>query len=277
MEVTPNDEQFRRALRPGDVLVYDTTSFEGGLVQWGDRVPVNHTSLVLDGDDIVEANRWDDERCRAVRTVPLAHRLAATGVRTITALRHSRIRSGEVDPQAVTERAREYLCGQRAFAYLEVVALAPAALRRSYGHDVDRSGALARAALLLLDLAAAAASRAIDSGARALSCSEFVFRCFDESGDDRLRLQVLDPLFAALQHPPAWLSQQASEDIDALHEAVRAHNHSSDAERGVLSTGEEADRVTPGDLWRSSSLDPVAALHRPPERPWRRPAAGLHL
>lgn len=272
MKLTVDVEQFRGALRPGDVLVYDTTSFEGGLVQWGDRVPVNHASLVLDGDDLVEANRWDDERCRAVRTVPLAQRLGATDVRTVTALRHNRIESGEVDPRAVTDRARKYLGGQRAFAYLEVVALAPAALRRSYADDVGRSRALARAALLLLDLAAGAAGRAIDSGARALSCSEFVFRCYDESGDDRLRLQVPDPLIAAAGHSPAWLSLQASQEIDALHEAVRAHNLSSDAERGVLSTGEEADRVTPGDLWRSSSLEPVVTLHRPPERPWRPPA-----
>lgn len=268
MLVVADAERFQRELRPGDVLVYDSTSFDAGLVQWGDRVPVNHASLLLDADEIVEANRWgDDDRLRAVRTVPLAQRLSTTSVRTTTALRHIGIGPGGADSTAVTDRAREYLHSTTAFAYLEVVALAPAALRRSYAHDVDRSRALARAALLLLDIAAAASSRAIDSGARALSCSEFVFRCFDESGDDRLKVDVQHRLLGP-EGPPSWLSQQADEEIDALHAAVRLHNDAFDTDDFPRAYGQDADRVTPGDLWRSSSLQPVIALHRPPQRPW---------
>ncbi len=152
-----------------------------------------------------------------------------------------------------------------------MVALAPSALRRSYADEVNRSRALARAALLLLDLAAEAASRAVDSGASALSCSEFVFRCFEESGDDRLKVDVEHRLLAP-EGPPPWLSQQANEEIDALHAAVRLHNASCDMDGLSLVYNEHADRVTPGDLWRSSSLQPVIALHRPPQRPWPPPA-----
>src|SRR4051812_31851394 len=53
--VTGNVSEFIRTLKPGDVILYDTRSPIGGLVQWADRAPVNHASIMLDQVQTLEA------------------------------------------------------------------------------------------------------------------------------------------------------------------------------------------------------------------------------
>jgi hypothetical protein len=225
-------------------------------VQWADRVPVNHASIVLDDLRLVEANRGNLPPTaqagtlpgQAVRLVDLGSRLDNPVVRTVTALRHTRVLDGTADPAAVLEKAEAYLDRGGDFAYLALVALGPLAFRRSYPPKLG-DGHRQRIVEFLLDQLSKALHKVTDSGAWSLSCSEFVFRCFTEAGLD---IPVFNPLV---------------NDVTtggALWEQLELHN--GKARPGdkyeVLGGGAVPDRITPGDLHRGAELVAMAALHK---------------
>jgi hypothetical protein len=277
--LTPDWEQFCAALHPCDVLVFDSLGFEAGLVQWADRAPVNHASLVLDAASVIEANRTDSSGTDpqqppmgAVRQVSFQDRFANQAIRTTTALRHVDL----LDPDSavvgeVLARARADL-GRREFAYLAVPALGPAALRRAYAQESDDDGMLKAAARLLLGAANEVLRRLSRQDRWSLSCSEFVYRCFTEI-DNPLKIAVDMPLvLGGSTIPPVWLTTEQAAGEKQFHDALHEHNEKrvSAGPKSIAVTAPVADRVTPGDLWRSPKLRPVAVMHRwqRQESPW---------
>jgi hypothetical protein len=267
---------FCKELRPCDVLVFDSLGFESGLVQWADKAPVNHASLVLDNNSLIEANQVDKKDVDpheptpgAVQQVPFEKRFVKQDVISATALRHDALLGGDrPEAQAVLARAREDL-GQRKFAYLAIAALGPAALRRSYASDKDQGDTLTHSFGLLLFILDKILRNLTTYDRWSLSCSEFVYRCFDES-NPRLPLTVTEPLTFLAEAQPAWLTpeQDARErelyQILDQHNATRASIGPRPAAITTFGAGSPvvADRVTPGDLWRCPELNPVAVLHR---------------
>jgi hypothetical protein len=264
--VTDDPEAFRETLWRGDVLVYDSLGIDAGLVQWGDRVPANHASLVLDRERLIEANRVDDEHPHAVRTVSISDRLRVTGVRTITALRHQRVvdagRSGDALVQPVLDRALSQL-NDGEFSYLQIVALAPACLRRNYPNDFKGGGLLTQVMDILLQRLALLLEPVVSRpDPSRLTCSEYVYRCFAEAAGGELPIIINGPVGEA-QSWPAWMTPEQIALFTALYESLGGKGGSLPGALGV----DPAESATPGDLWRSPSLLPIAAYHRPPERP----------
>ncbi|MCW2637531.1 MAG: hypothetical protein JWQ99_3898 [Blastococcus sp.] len=270
--VTSDADAFRNALLPGDVLVYDSLSFDGGLVQWGDRIPANHASLVLDSEQLIEANRKhppEDTR-PAVRTELIEPRLRLEGVRTVTALRHRRVAGDGVPVEPVLQRARRQL-GQGVFAYAQIVALAPAAILRNYPTAAKDNGALGEAMTLALRLL----NRALEPlqgvpDENRLTCSEYVYRCFDDVG---LSIDLQRRPLLADGRPP-WMSEEQMAEFKRLYglggTAVTVR------ESGTGDPPSLAEHATPGDLWRSRDLVPVVVLHHPPRAP-ADPVEGFEL
>lgn len=253
MLLTNDPSVFREAVRPGDVVTFDSTGFDAGLVQWADRVPVNHAALVLDAATFVEANRVDGRGPdTAVREVRIGARLVDPAVRTVTLLRHAEATGDQVE--AVLGEARRYLARHTDFAYLRLIALGPLALRRSYPGTSSSPVSVELLAWLLARLAEAA-QRLSASGAWSLTCSEFVYRCYSAGG---LRLPVLRPLDVQVDGATAQ-----------LWATVQQHNAAAvpGDKYAALSGGVDADRITPGDLQRCDLLLPVAVLHLPLRRP----------
>lgn len=264
MLITDDPAAFRGAMAPGDVATFDSTGFNAGLVQWADRVPVNHAALVLDGATFLEANRVHEGEGppHAVREVDVAERLGNPVVQTVTLLRHAEATVD--DAQAVLHEARGYLSRRTDFAYLQLVALGPLALRRSYPTEPGGS-AFAELAGWLVGRLGEAAQRLSASGAWSLSCSEFVYRCYAAA---ELSLPVISPL-------EAMPGSRTAE----LWEALQQHNSAAGPgdKYAALSGGVDADRITPGDLHRCGLLTPVAVLHRPPGRGGEPADDGLEL
>lgn len=267
MLLTDRPDEFARQLRVADVLVFDSLSLPGGLVQWVDRAPANHVALVLNDELLVEANRdgIDDHR-PAIRTVPLVERLALESLVSVRALRHPQIDADAGRGAAVAGRARELLELGAQFSYLELGLVGGRAALRSYGDDL--ASPLGRAMLPLLRMVASLAADRVSSGTWTVSCSEFVYRCLTECRTEAasVRVEITSPLVA----DPADLTSDAQvraavQVDDELWDGVeRANRGATGGDKYEVLAGEVvADRVTPGDLLRSPSFAPVAVLLGP--------------
>jgi hypothetical protein len=290
--LTSSPETFMKALAPGDLLLFDSLGFEAGLVQWADNAPVNHVSLVLDQDRLIEANKThDNPTAPAVRTIPMVGRLTYEDVRMVTALRHEAVDLGVRDARAALEEARRQE-GKGDFAYTDLAALAPWALRRSYGHLGKPDRILHTAVKLAMDTFHRANSRpGSDGGQVSVSCSEFVYLCYAKAGLDPLTPpptpavvtanEVTVPVVVAdagqLGHPSSAVADQHLAAEAAAGAAIGEWAETSwraQAAQVTAAVGGPpglhdrvvADCVTPGDLWGSDRLVLVATLCKPPLR-----------
>lgn len=238
-------DEFISRLRPGDVLVYDQLGLDAGLIQWGDRAAASHCALVLDQETLIEANRHTDEHPHAVRRKDLRDDLVNTDADTTISVTALRLQA--VDDAALTRvlEAATSLDGSGEFSFLDIGFLTLSAFRRSYGQGLEETPF----GRLLRWLARWCASHIPEDGAT-LTCSEFVYRCFDAAG---LVILVEGPLFAPDFVPGADLEAQLWEKL------ARVNDGRKDDTSFASST--HPDRVTPGDLWASTSFERVAQLH----------------
>lgn len=164
------------------------------------------------------------------------------------------------------------------FAVMDMIWLAPSALRRSYEEQLRQGGepgpgmtdTFLRWLHRTLLAAAKLAHGRVQANEFALTCSEFVYRALTRAG---LELQIESPLTLA---PPAdgyagpWSAEEVDEEAELIA-GLRDRNARIDpelAQQTLSPAGVEADRVTPGDLFRSPSLDPVAVLLKPGPPPY---------
>lgn len=216
---------------PGDILVFDSLSSLSGLVQWADKAPVNHCALLIEHDTLVMANepkRSDPDRT-AVRRHSLCDTLELARVRAATILRPS---LSEEQSVALLTIIGDYLERGCDFAILDLAWLLSPALIRAYGESDDGAAHQQFAMRMLVDALEAIAQKQLDlipDTAEKLTCSEFVYRALIEAG---IGLEIVDPLDGALR------------------------------EHGI-----KPETVTPGDFWRSPSLEAIAYLVKEPPRP----------
>lgn len=273
MILTSDPTLFGEQLTPGDVVVFDSLSAVSGLIQWADNAPANHVCLMLDEKTAIQANLSEGgAAASAVERVPIVGLTALARVRGAVALRHQQLSDDPAALARVLSRAADYERVASHFSVADLSLLCPAALLRSYdepGMDPLPEGWSRDLLLAALHLAARETLRRMPDDARSLVCSEFVFRCFVESG---IRIDIANPLglspTSGEQQP--WAEEAISAEAELWRE-LRARNASVDVpELGpglgqqAVSTDVQPDRVTPGDLWRSASLRPVVQLAKPP-------------
>ncbi len=198
--LTSDMEEFIAGLEAGDVLLLDSLHPVSGLIQFAENRPVSHAALYLGpGDrsaDLAQVTKHTPTQ-PAARTGSLRARLRGDPGpydRTVTALRHHDVASGDVDPKAVLARVDSYVDrGNTKYAYLSLVTLMAPSLFRSYEHYFA-GGRLAtrglgslltltsRSLLALFDPGNADPDMQLHTGKRTLTCSEFVYRCYQEAG-----------------------------------------------------------------------------------------------
>lgn len=261
MLITEDPTELQHALRPGDVLAFDSLRSLSGLIQWADNAPVNHLALVLDSDTAVMANRPKAAKGHAVYAVKLDKLLETEHLSAVRTLR-------SVDDSAlgsVLERAAWYLQETTSFGYLDLAWMAPSAIIRSYDQKEllpDAPKLLRTSLIKLLQTAARASLEKIPKDKLTLTCSEFVYRCFIEAN---VNIEITNPLERQdLIHAPIWNDELVAAE-QANWDALRAHNeHARGLRHLSLSSDSEPrpDTVTPADLCRSPSLATTAALIR---------------
>ena len=274
--------EFRALLRPADILVFDRLGLPGGLIQWGDECPANHASLITDKTHSIEANRVEEEPdAPAVKEIEVCTYFEDLAIRTITLLRHKSLADDTTGmAEKVIARARKN-DGDPRYAYQDVIPVGLLAVNRRYGKRLRDQ--LGNRFDWLLDKLARELKKCVRRKDATLMCSEFVYRCFTESGTD-LKIDIADPLLTnrALTQPLNNRFAQPPErpplpeQVEELWSMIIEANYGAGRRQLKIANLDNlddplADAVSPGDLWCSSSLIPIAAFHRPPERPWVRP------
>jgi len=167
------------------------------------------------------------------------------------------IGSPELPAEPVLEMIRRYVDEGDRFAYEEVVLLAILCTTRRIPLPFLR-WALDRAAALLV--------RMVDGGKEPMACSELVYRCFDDAGQEyHPRIRGVDiRAKIEIQHPPAQ-PDEAIRDADRLVTeffdlyASAKHMETRD---DLLMRAMEADPnfVTPKDLKKSPDFEKIGRL-----------------
>ncbi len=195
-------------------------------------------------------------------------------------------------PRKVVAQAKRY-DGDVRYAYLDVIPVGLLALQRMYGQLLAKK--LGWTYEPIKDMIAYRLRSCLDDDKMTMMCSEYVYRCFTES-EAELAIEVVDPLDtyrSARRHlrpvrnttvAGQVVATETTSEVDELWRDLLSRKYAV-VGKGRLRpltgftdrtlTGNPGDplpdAVSPGDLWRSSSLIPIAAFHRPPERPWVRP------
>lgn len=276
MILTSDAREFGQELRAGDILVFDSLSAVSGLIQWADDAPANHVALMLDAKTAIEANLGASPKS-AVHRLPVAELTALTRVRGVLAMRHPDLAPGSAPLLRVIERAESFERRATRFSVAELALLCPSALLRSYdrpGANPLPDGVARRILVAALQLSARQALRRLPDDAESLVCSEFVYRCFAEAG---VLIDVPDALGPRSVGGTDWDEDTlaAEEEMWVMlrrrNALVARGEGEGDVAHASLSEGTQADRVTPGDLWRSPTLAPVAQLAKPRPQPPSQP------
>jgi hypothetical protein len=273
MDVTNDLAEFLGWVRPGDVIAFDTLKAVSGLVQWADNAPVNHVGLMIDQTTLAMANEppHDKPDDPVVSTRPLSGLLEPnTRIRAAQILRHPAL--GDAELRALRAQVSRFQARPADFAGSDMFALLPSAVGRSY-RDFDElnewQSRLLRKVIRAFNHAGAAALGLIPDNERTLTCSEFVYRCLIGAGLD---LAIAEPLGGDLPTEEPFDKTVSKRDA-AYWAAHREHNRkagqamATDAEPDADAYDPPApERVTPGDFWRSPSLDPVGYYVKTPPR-----------
>ncbi len=201
---------FKKSLVPGDVVLFDTLHPLSNLIKLAENRPVSHCALYLGDDTFAHVGRHKPGKTKRARPIVPAARTddltkwltppPGPYDRTVTALRHVAV-NGASDAKAVVQRAKDYaIPGDTTYDYVSLVALMVPSLLRTYRSYFQKrrsmqnlEAALKAIASSLIDVFEQDAARDPVQARRSLTCSEFIYRCFDE-GDPALRLEVLEPL-----------------------------------------------------------------------------------
>lgn len=247
-------------LRTGDVLLFDLTLSHSGLIQWGDRAPTNHAALVLEPDTVVMANAAEPPAAAAIGRYPADELLRHpdfNGVRVVRPGADAQtLRRLQLEVERLEAMAPR-------FALLDLVALLPAVLTRSYGGlGLPLPAAVAKPISLSLEAAAWYLLRRIPDTAATLTCSEFIYRVLTGAGVDVAIPQPLGE--SASGRAPLDGAAPAASVVDAVirHNDATGVWPETDAARRTGTAVVRPDLVTPGDLWRSPSLDAVIQYDR---------------
>ena len=263
MRVTNKVDVFHRWVRPGDVIAFDTLKSLSGLVQWADNAPVNHVAVMIDDVHCAMANKPGKgvPSPSAITTPPLKTLLDAEKIRAAQILRPRRLTPARL------ERLLEAIAGFEAektdFSVGHMFALAPTSVIRAYAEldaPDDHTSVLLKRMVRALQRAALAGLKNVRNDARTLTCSEFVYRSFCRAG---IKLEIVEPL-AGLPADHPW-DEDITRSDEKYWRRVRRHNDRAGTPPEE-DFGVQPETVTPGDLWRSPTLDPVGYVVKTPPR-----------
>ena len=165
------------AFRPGDVLLFNGNSLISKAIRFFDGADVNHAALAIDPSRMIEAAG------SGLREAPIAGALEGN---TFT-LAH-RLASQE-DLEPVVGQATAFLASGTPYAYQQIVLLALISITR----HVDIGNPFLRAIVrTACDRGAQLINALFDNGRELMICSEFVYRCYADTHDERYRLELHD-------------------------------------------------------------------------------------
>lgn len=213
-------------LMPGDLLLFHRDDLLGRVMQALDGTEVCHAALFL-GDAVAESIRGG--LVKRSLTVSFGKRPG-----DYILVHRWREHRRPTPIESIVRVANAYLGSRPSYAYSEVLLLAFLAMTRKIPLTWE-SRALLR---LVLDRAATALIEVTRSPTMALTCSEFVFRCFAEAGGPTPRIC----------RPPVPCAEQARL-VPMRHARLRQVT---------------ANFVSPGDLYRSPSFALRGRLRLPP-------------
>ena len=242
-------------LRPCDLLLYHGDSPVAHLIQWFNGSDYSHASI-YDGAKVVEAI------AEGVTSRDVAVSVSDSVYVDVWRLKKEGhfIGSHELPAAPVLEVLSSYAAEGARYAYEELLLLALLCMARRLPLPFLR-WALDSAAALLEDL--------VDEQREPMICSELVFRCFSEAGDEYYpRVRGVD-IRAKIEtlHAPGRKLRSMSEVDRAVAEfldryAAAKHKRSRDE---LLMAAVEADPnfVTPCDLNRSPDFIKIGRLRHP--------------
>ena len=242
-------------LCPCDILLYHGDSALSQLIQWFDGSEYSHSS-VFDGERVAEAIPEGVQR----RSVAVT--MEDTLFVDVWRLRKDGefIGSAQLPTKPVLDMIDRYVDEGDRFAYEEVVLLALLCTSRRLPLPFLR-WALDHAASILVDM--------VDGGKEPMICSELVYRCFAEAGEEyRPRITGVDirAKIEILHAPGRQLEVMTDADRLVLEflEKYATSKHLATRD-DLLMAAVEADPnfVTPKDLKKSPDFVKIGRLARP--------------
>jgi len=163
--------------RPGDVLLFNGNSLISKAIRFFDAADVNHAALAIEPSSMIEAAGGGLREAPIAgalegNTFTLAHRLA-----------------GQEDLGPVVGQATAFLGSGTPYAYQQIVLLALLSITRQVDIDNPFLRAIVRS---VCDRGAQLINALFDNGRELMICSEFVYRCYADTHDERYRLELHD-------------------------------------------------------------------------------------
>lgn len=181
-------------LMPGDILLYRGTGLISDAVRFIDRSQVSHSGLFIGrhgekGRSVGEAIRDGVVRRTLPKSVEHAEWVESRRLKTPPET---------LDP--VLERAAYYLDRGERYAFEQVLLLAFLCITRNLAESNVLGGLIRET----LDAAAGFLLHLFDTGRQPMICSEFVFRCYDESVPGEIVLSERAPGAKRLGKPKVY-------------------------------------------------------------------------
>lgn len=262
----------RGSLKPGDVLLYQGTGVISELIRLFDGGSYSHAS-VYDGANMLEAladgtvTDSVDQSVKTARFVDVYRFVSADG---------THFGQPGCDSKPVLDRIKFYEQNPERYAYEQILLLALLCSTR-HPKPGTISPALAMILRKILDSAADVIARMIHAGKEPMICSELVYRCYTEAGEQyQILIRGTDiPLLASFVPMTAADAPPTSVDVAFQQEAAAFLSNYSVAKRhkpggspiavamaagGVAKAAAVADFVTPHDLENSPDLQKFGTL-----------------
>lgn len=186
-------------VQPGDVLLYRGSGFISKGIRYLDGSEVNHAAIAISMTEIAEATGYG---------LDTATTLASFENNVVTIVR----RPVGVDSALAVLKAKQYLNDGVPYAYQQILLLAALCLTRRIP---IKNRFFRRVLRRALDSAADLVNALVDRGADLMICSEYVYRCYSETGFDLLPEGVPDLAAAGPASGDevvllAWLAERPS-------------------------------------------------------------------
>jgi hypothetical protein len=239
-------------LAAGDILLFDSVHPISGLIKFGENRPVNHAALYVGGDVFAQVTRHE-LGARAIQESSLTQRLLLRTDRTVTALRHKAAARDEGVGAAAATQSRAMANHSATYCYLDLITLIVPGLFRSYDRYLRHGGDTTRRLASMLEVfvptllsvleADSAPERVTDGdylpslpqAAASLTCSEFVYRCYQEANPG-IPIEVDDPLasWSLRWAQTARRAPQADDDLLDFHDGLTKAQDPSAADTPIV-------------------------------------------
>ncbi|WP_027183109.1 hypothetical protein [Desulfovibrio inopinatus] len=167
------------ALRTGDIFLYHSESFLGGMIRLFDGSEYNHAGI-FDGENVIESlgggittNTISESTCKNKFVDVFRFRNDAG----------KQLGDAGIPTQNVTDTIRRYVNDGDRYAFEQILLLAALATTRRFPFGGWVPG-LSKFVRQITDAAASVLSKLMSMNKEPLICSELVYRCYVESGEE---------------------------------------------------------------------------------------------